>query len=103
MRVSFSVFPVLLPFIASVVSLSSLFVQLFDVPVYYDRVRPILETLPESSGCSPTQVSSRGAVHGSRQLSLCHHGPLTLDQVGLYADPGEFIAIVGASSSAKAP
>ena len=89
-------------FVGAVASLASLFVQMFDVPVYYERVRPILETLPESTSAQ----SDPGLLTGRFSLDRVSYryedeSPLILDQVSLHADPGEFIAVVGPSGSGK--
>ena len=71
------------------------------VPIY-NRLKPILETTPESDDTKPSPGILDGFIdvnHVSFRYST--EGPLILDDVSLIAEPGEFIAIVGSSGSGK--
>ena len=71
------------------------------VPIY-NRLRPILETTPESDDTKPSPGILDGFIdvnHVSFRYSK--EGPLILDDVSLIAEPGEFIAVVGSSGSGK--
>jgi len=71
------------------------------VPIY-NRLKPILETTPESDDTKPSPGILDGFIdvnHVSFRYSK--EGPLILDDVSLIAEPGEFIAIVGSSGSGK--
>jgi ATP-binding cassette subfamily C protein len=70
---------------------------LLMVPVY-ERLQPILETVPEvdDSKAEPDEIEFS-------HVSFRYHedGPLILDDVSFRAGPGEFIALVGPSGAGK--
>ncbi|MCB5163516.1 NHLP bacteriocin export ABC transporter permease/ATPase subunit [Streptomyces bambusae] len=84
-----------LQFTASVVS------AVGTVPML-ERLKPILEAEPENDGTKvdPGDLSGRIAV-SHLSFRYGQDGPLVLDDVSLTVQPGEFIAVVGASGSGK--
>ena len=83
-------------------SLASLFVGAFDMPIIYERARPILEAKPEAL----EDLVDPGLLNGAVSLDRVSYRyesnqPLILDQVSITANPGEFIALVGPSGSGK--
>ncbi|KZR67172.1 putative ABC transporter ATP-binding protein [Prochlorococcus sp. MIT 1303] len=89
-------------FIGSMASLASLFVGAFDMPIIYERARPILEAKPEALD----DLVDPGLLNGAVSLDRVSYRyesnqPLILDQVSITANPGEFIALVGPSGSGK--
>jgi len=67
-----------------------------------EKLRPILEAVPETDGtrADPGDLSGRLAVsHVSFRYG--HDGPFVLDDISVTVDPGEFIAVVGPSGSGK--
>ena len=89
-------------FIGSMASLASLFVGAFDMPIIYERARPILEAKPEAL----EDLVDPGLLNGAVSLDRVSYRyesnqPLILDQVSISANPGEFIALVGPSGSGK--
>jgi ABC-type bacteriocin/lantibiotic exporter with double-glycine peptidase domain len=67
----------------------------------YERARPILATLPETS---PTRRPARieGAIEIARvTFRYDRREPVALDDVSIMVAPGEFVAIVGPSGSGK--
>ena len=89
-------------FIAGATSLSNTLIEVLEVVTLWKRAKPILVAKPELdlSKTDPGRLTGR--------LSLDHatfryrqDGPLNLDDVCIYAQPGEFIALVGPSGSGK--
>ncbi|BBD63718.1 ABC transporter-related protein [Nostoc commune NIES-4072] len=89
-------------FIKGATDVSNTVTGALQVVPQWKRAQPILETIPEvdlSKG-DPGQLMGRIAVvHVTFRYR--QDGPLTLDDLSLYAEPGEFIALVGGSGSGK--
>jgi len=89
-------------FMAGTLSLSATLLQLLQILPLYERVKPILQTVPEVSetGVDPGPLTGRIEVsHASFRYDA--DGPLVLDDVSIEARAGEMIAIVGSSGSGK--
>ncbi len=71
------------------------------IPVY-ERAKPILSTLPETSSSKGYPTDLRGEV-AMTEVSFCYEekGPLVVDKATLTIAPGEWVAIVGLSGSGK--
>jgi len=89
-------------FISSATQISNIFTDILEIVPLWERAKPILQSQLESdpSKADPGRLTGR--------ISLEHitfryreDGPLTLDDVSIHAEPGEFIAIVGPSGSGK--
>jgi NHLM bacteriocin system ABC transporter ATP-binding protein len=89
-------------FIGGATSLSSTVVDVLEVLPLWKRAQPILEAIPEvdSSKADPGKLSGRLVVD-HLIFRYRDDGPLTLDDVSISAEPGEFIALVGPSGSGK--
>lgn len=89
-------------FIGGATSLSSTVVDVLQVVPLWERAQPILESKPEvdSEKADPGRLSGRVVVDHVI-FRYRDDGPLTLDDVSIHAEPGEFIAFVGASGSGK--
>ncbi|MEH1898413.1 MAG: NHLP bacteriocin export ABC transporter permease/ATPase subunit [Nostoc sp.] len=89
-------------FIGGATSLSSTIIDVLQVVPLWERAQPILESKPEvdSEKSDPGRLSGKLVV--DRVIFRYRDdGPLTLDDVSIHAEPGEFIAFVGASGSGK--
>ena len=89
-------------FIGGATNLSNTVIEVLEIVTLWKRAKPILVAKPELdlSKTDPGRLSGR--------LSLDHvtfryrqDGPLNLDDVCIWAEPGEFIALVGPSGSGK--
>ncbi|KAB8330853.1 NHLP bacteriocin export ABC transporter permease/ATPase subunit [Scytonema tolypothrichoides VB-61278] len=89
-------------FINGATSLSNTIVEVLEVLPLWNRLQPILLATPElnSSKTDPGRLSGRVVVDHAI-FRYRNDGPLTLDDVTIRAEPGEFIAIVGPSGSGK--
>jgi NHLM bacteriocin system ABC transporter ATP-binding protein len=89
-------------FISGATSLSTTAVDILEALPLWERAQPILQATPEvdSSKSDPGRLSGR--VEISHVIFRYRpDGALTLDDVSLRAEPGEFIALVGPSGSGK--
>jgi NHLM bacteriocin system ABC transporter ATP-binding protein len=89
-------------FIKGVTDLSNTITDIWGIVPLWERTQPILRTSPETSDRkeNPGQLIGR-IVLDRVSFRYSEDGPLVLKDVSLYADPGEFIAIVGPSGSGK--
>nr|WP_322714768.1 NHLP bacteriocin export ABC transporter permease/ATPase subunit [Nostoc sp. ChiSLP03a]MDZ8216033.1 NHLP bacteriocin export ABC transporter permease/ATPase subunit [Nostoc sp. ChiSLP03a] len=89
-------------FINGATSLSSTVVEVLQVLPLWQRAQPILQAEPEIScaQADPGRLSGKLVVDRVT-FRYRDDGPLTLDDVNIRAEPGEFIAIVGPSGSGK--
>lgn len=89
-------------FIRGATDLSNTATEAMQVIPEWKRTQPILRSLPEVdlNKANPGKLIGRIVVE---HVSFRYRsdGPLTLDEVSIYAEPGEFIALVGASGSGK--
>jgi len=86
----------------AMIDLGATVVGLLNIVPIYQRLLPILKATPEvSAGKTPV-----GRLRGSIEVNNVTFryqpdGPVILDKVSVSAEPGEFVAIVGASGSGK--
>ncbi len=67
----------------------------------YERMRPILDTVAETKTNQVDPGPLRGAIELRNVNFRYNGGPLVLEDVSLYVNPGEFVAVVGPSGSGK--
>lgn len=71
------------------------------IPIF-DRLRPIIETLPEVNATKTSPGELTGEIEIVHLFFRYHRGaPLVLNDVSMHIKAGEFIAFVGASGSGK--
>ncbi|MBD2353018.1 NHLP bacteriocin export ABC transporter permease/ATPase subunit [Tolypothrix sp. FACHB-123] len=89
-------------FISGATSLSSTAVDILEALPLWERAQPILQASPEVDGSKTDPGRLSGRVEISHVIFRYRpDGALTLDDVSLRAEPGEFIALVGPSGSGK--
>jgi NHLM bacteriocin system ABC transporter ATP-binding protein len=89
-------------FIDGAGDLSNTIIDVLEVVTLWERAKPILEAKPEldPSSTDPGRLSGKLALDRVT-FRYRDDGPLILQDVSLYANPGEFIALVGPSGSGK--
>lgn len=89
-------------FMAAALSMVGVFSSLLAMVPIYERLTPILETLPEVDDSKVDAGELAGDVEFSHvSFRYQEDGPLILDEVSFRARPGEFLALVGPSGSGK--
>ncbi|MGB1776385.1 MAG: ATP-binding cassette domain-containing protein [Synechococcus sp.] len=89
-------------FIGGIAGLAGLFAGAFDLPVIYERARPLLDAEPEAQDNN----KDVGILEGNLALDRVSYRydndrPLVLDGVSFEAKAGDYVAIVGPSGSGK--
>ncbi len=89
-------------FSSSALGLSGAAMSLLQVVPLYERVRPILQTVPEADAGKMDPGELSGRIEVSRvTYRYAEDGPAVLQDVSIEARPGEFVALVGPSGSGK--
>lgn len=88
--------------LAALMVVSREMTSLMEVVPLYERIKPLLETLPEGDESPGDPGELKGAVEaGNISFRYDSLGPFILDNVNLKIEPGQFVAVVGASGSGK--
>ncbi|BAY28955.1 cyclic nucleotide-regulated ABC bacteriocin/lantibiotic exporter [Nostoc carneum NIES-2107] len=89
-------------FIKGVTDLSNTITEIWAIIPLWERAQPILQAPVEADAhkIHPGKLTGRVALE-NLSFRYSENGPLILNDVSLYANPGEFIAIVGLSGSGK--
>ena len=89
-------------FVGAIIGLSSSLVQILKLPVIYDRLRPILETLPECETLKEAPTKFTGSIEMNNINFRYKDGaPLIIKDLSISINSGEYIALVGPSGSGK--
>jgi NHLM bacteriocin system ABC transporter ATP-binding protein len=89
-------------FLAAALSMIGVFSSLLAVVPLYERLEPILETVPEVDPSQADADELTGEIEFSHvSFRYQEDGPAILDDVSFRAGPGEFIALVGPSGAGK--
>jgi NHLM bacteriocin system ABC transporter ATP-binding protein len=89
-------------FLAAALSLVGVLSGVLAMVPLYERLEPILETVPEVDESKTEPGELAGEIEFSHvSFRYQKDGPLILDDVSFRAGPGEFIALVGPSGAGK--
>jgi NHLM bacteriocin system ABC transporter ATP-binding protein len=89
-------------FINGAIEISNTLSDILEIFPLWERARPIVQSPLESNpnNADPGRLTGRIALEHVT-FRYREDGPLTLDDVSVHAEPGEFIALVGPSGSGK--
>lgn len=89
-------------FSTAILTMSAALTSTMNAVPYYERVKPILNTLPEADETKRNIDALKGHIEISH-LSFRYGAdmPLILNDINIKVQPGSFVAIVGPSSSGK--
>lgn len=89
-------------FFMATISMIGVVTTLINLIPTYERVKPILTTLPEleKGGLEPGSLTGHITIN---QVNFRYqpHTPLVLEHINITINPGEFVALVGATGSGK--
>ena len=89
-------------FVGAIIGLSSSLVQILKLPVIFDRLRPILETLPECETLKEAPTKFTGSIEMNNiNFRYKVDAPLIIKELNISIKSGEYIALVGPSGSGK--
>ncbi len=89
-------------FVTAGIEMSSGLLSVMTIQPYYENIRPILETLPETDDTRAAPGRLKGEIEVSNvSFRYIKDGPLILNDLSLHVKPQQFVAIVGGSGSGK--
>lgn len=85
-----------------VINLVGQMIKLLDVIPLYERVKPILHTLPETTFGLEVVDNIEGKIELTEvSFKYAEDKPYILENISLKIEPGDYIAVVGASGAGK--
>lgn len=89
-------------FIGGVTELSNTLTDVLEIVPLWERAKPIVQGLPEADPSSADPGRLTGRIYLDHvTFRYREDGPMTLDDVTIKIEPGEFVAFVGPSGSGK--
>ncbi len=89
-------------FIKGATDLSNTITDIWSIVPLWERSQPIFQSLPESDEHKEPPGQLTGCIEINQvSFRYLENAPLVLNDVSIYANPGEFIALVGPSGSGK--
>jgi ABC-type bacteriocin/lantibiotic exporter with double-glycine peptidase domain len=89
-------------FLGAALSMIGVFSSILAMVPLYERLLPILQTVPEVDASKADAGDLTGEIEFSHvSFRYAEDGPLILDDVSFRVAPGEFIALVGPSGAGK--
>ena len=96
------VYSVSLTFYTAVAGLGRSFEAIAAAVPGYEQVKPILDAVPDGRARGTASTKLSGDIHFDHlSFRYTDDGPLIVNDVSIYARPGEFVAIVGESGAGK--
>jgi NHLM bacteriocin system ABC transporter ATP-binding protein len=89
-------------FLGNAIGLGAAFTEVLQIVPTYERVKPVLQTLPEVDEAKADPGEQSGSIEISHvSFRYTEDGPLVLNDISLTINPNEFVAFVGPSGSGK--
>ncbi|MEM7114702.1 MAG: NHLP bacteriocin export ABC transporter permease/ATPase subunit [Chloroflexota bacterium] len=89
-------------FLASALGVTLTLVAILKIVPTYERLVPILQTLPETNDAQADPGELSGAIElNSISFRYSPDGPTVIDDLSFSINPGEFVALVGSSGAGK--
>jgi ATP-binding cassette subfamily C protein len=89
-------------FMVAGIEMSVGLLALMSIQPYYENIRPILETLPETDDTRVAPGELKGEIEVSNVcFRYIKDGPIILNDLSIHIKPHQFVAIVGGSGSGK--
>jgi NHLM bacteriocin system ABC transporter ATP-binding protein len=89
-------------FTAATISMTEIVITLIQLIPLYERIKPVLETVPEPEKKGVQLIPLEGHIQlKDVSFNYFKEGENTLEKINLYAKPGQMIALAGPTGSGK--